>query len=101
MPRFSGIILGLIVMIFYIAVFIPFILPSLFTMFNDWVNNSGNMFIQDVCIQRQLLNTTTNQVDILTECSQHDFRPLIIFLFQLVVYFVIPTSLIIYAVFKK
>jgi hypothetical protein len=101
MPRFSGLILGLIVMIFYIAVFIPFILPHLIQMFNDWVNNSGNMFIQNVCIQRQILNQTSNQVSVISECNQQDFRPLIIFLFQLTVYFIIPTGLILYAVFKK
>jgi len=99
--KFSGIILGLIIMIFYIAVFIPFILPQLVMMFNDWVNNSGNMFIQNVCIQRQILNQTSNRVETITDCMQNDFRPLIIFLFQLTVYFVIPVALILYSVLKK
>jgi hypothetical protein len=99
--RFSGILLGLIIMIFYIAIFIPFILPRLVEMFNDWVNNSGDMFIQNVCIQRQILNQTSNRVEVITDCTQNDFRPLIIFLFQLTVYFIIPTALIIYSTLRK
>jgi len=99
--RFSGIILGLIVLIFYIAVFIPFVLPTLVTMFNDWVNNSGDMFKRDFCVVRHVINTTSGQYDTITECSQFDFRPLIVFLFQLTVYFVVPVGLILYSVFKK
>jgi len=98
--RFSGILLGLVILIFYIAVFIPFILPNLIAMFNDWVNNSGDMFVQNVCIQRQILNQTSNRVETITDCVQNDFRPLIIFLFQLTIYFIVPVALIIYATLR-
>jgi hypothetical protein len=138
--RFSGIILGLVVMIFYIAVFIPFLLPSLVTMFNDWINNSGDMFNQRLCVVREYITqvpttvtstiTTTTEIpvvsDVVTistttrtttttteiptttsvlttqpECTQQDFRPIIVFLFQLVVYFIIPAGLILYSLLKR
>jgi len=99
--RFSGIIYGILLLIFYIAVFIPFILPQLITMFNDWITNSGNMFVQQLCVTRQVLNQTTNQIDLITECTTYDFRPIVIFLFQFTVYFVIPVALIIYSFVKK
>jgi len=92
--RISNFIIGLIVLILYIAVFIPLILPSLTTMFIDWVNNSGDMFKQNYCVQRQVLNTTSNTFDTIVECTQYDFRPLIVFLFQLSIYFILPILLI-------
>jgi hypothetical protein len=90
--RVSNFIVSLITLILYIAVFIPLILPHLTNMFMDWVNNSGTMFIQQYCTQRQILvNNTYNTV---TECTQFDFRPLIVFLYQLTVYFALPLFLV-------
>jgi hypothetical protein len=90
--RVSNFIVSLITLILYIAVFIPLILPHLNAMFLDWINNSGSMFIQQYCTQRQVLvNNTYNTV---TECTQFDFRPLIVFLYQLTVYFALPLLLI-------
>jgi len=134
--RFSGIILGVVLLVFYIAVFIPFILPQIMTMFNDWINNSGDMFNQKMCVVREYITnvpttttttetitttttdslnntstttytttreiaTTTNVLTTQPECTQQDFRPLIVFLFQLVVYFIIPVGLIIYSFIKR
>jgi hypothetical protein len=96
--RVSNFIVSIIALIIYIALFIPLILPSINRMFMDWVNNSGDMFIQQYCTQRQVLvNNTYNTV---TECTQFDFRPLIVFLFQLCVYFAIPL-LLIFSIFSK
>jgi hypothetical protein len=92
MARVSNFIVSILVLILYIAVFIPLILPSLTQMFIDWVNNSRDMFVQQYCVQRQVLvNNTYNTV---VECTQFDFRPLIIFLYQLAVYFALPLLLI-------
>jgi hypothetical protein len=138
--RFSGIILGVVLLVFYIAVFIPFILPNLMTIFNDWINNSGDMFNQRLCVVREFITsapttvtstiTTTTEVPVVSdtstvstttmtttttteiptttsvlttqpECTQQDFRPLVVFLFQLVVYFIVPVSLIIYSFIRK
>jgi len=97
--RVTNFIVALILIIFYIALFIPLILPHLNQMFIDWINNSGNMFIQQYCTQRQVLvNNTYNTI---TECSQFDFRPLIVFLYQLTVYFVLPLVLILTAVRRR
>jgi len=91
--RVSNFIVSLFALILYIAVFIPLILPFLNQLFIDWVNNSATMFIQQYCVQRQVLvNNTYNTI---TECTQFDFRPLIIFLYQLTVYFALPLLLII------
>jgi hypothetical protein len=94
LARVSNFIVSLITLILYIAVFIPLILPHLNAMFLDWVNNSREMFIQQYCVQRQVLNTTSNTYDTIVECTQFDFRPLIVFLYQLAVYFVLPLLLI-------
>ena len=99
--RVSNFIVGLITLILYIAVFIPLILPALNTMFIDWVNNSREMFIQQYCVQRQILNTTSNSFDTVVECTQYDFRPLIVFLYQLAVYFILPLMLIFSLVKRK
>ena len=94
------IIVGILLLILYIAVFIPLILPHLVQMFMDWVNNSGGMFIQEYCVLRQVYNSSTNTFDTIRECTQYDFRPLIVFLFQITVYFAIPLILL-FRVFKR
>lgn len=99
--RFSGIIYGILMLIFYIAVFIPFILPHLIVMFNDWINNSGDMFVQRLCATRQVLNQSTNRIDLITECVTYDFRPIVVFLFEFTVYFVVPIALILYSFTRK
>jgi 4-amino-4-deoxy-L-arabinose transferase-like glycosyltransferase len=98
--RVSNVIVGLIMLILYIALFIPLILPHLNLMFIDWVNNSGDMFIQQYCTQRQVLNTTSNSFDTIVECTQYDFRPMIVFIYQLLVYFAIPL-LLIFQLFRR
>jgi hypothetical protein len=99
--RVSNFILALITLIIYIAVFIPLILPALNSMFIDWVNNSATMFIQQYCVQRQVLNTTSNTYDTIVECTQYDFRPLVVFLYQLTVYFALPLLLILGVVRRR
>jgi len=92
LARISNFILALITLILYIAVFIPLILPMLNKMFIDWVNSSQSMFIQEYCVQRQVLvNNTFNTI---TECTQFDFRPVVVFLYQLMVYFALPLMLV-------
>jgi hypothetical protein len=92
LARVSNFILALIALILYVALFIPLILPTLNRMFIDWVNNSADMFVQQYCVQRQVLvNNTYNTI---TECTQFDFRPLVVFLYQLTVYFALPLMLV-------
>jgi hypothetical protein len=100
LARVSNFIVSLIALILYIAVFIPLILPHLTNMFLDWVNNSREMFIQQYCVQRQVLNTTSNTFDTVVECTQYDFRPVVVFLFQLSVYFAVPLMLL-FSMFKR
>jgi hypothetical protein len=98
--RISKVIIGILVVILYIAVFIPFLLPVLMGMFTDWVNNSADMFKRDFCVVRHILNQTSGLYDTITECSQWDFRPLIVFLFQFIMYFVVPAVMIFYSLLK-
>ena len=98
--RVSNLIVSILALILYIAIFIPLILPQLNSMFLDWVNNSGSMFYQQYCVQRQVLNTTSNQFDTIVECTTYDFRPLVVFIYQLCVYFAIPL-LLIFQIFKR
>jgi hypothetical protein len=98
--RVSNLIVSILALIIYIAVFIPLILPALNSIFIDWVNNSGDMFKQQYCVQRQILNTTSNTFDTVVECTQYDFRPIVVFLYQLCVYFAIPL-LLLFSIFKR
>jgi hypothetical protein len=85
-------LLSLIVLVIYIAIFIPIVLPHLMSMFIDFVNNS-NMFNIEYCATRIVKNETGDYTQIV-ECTQQDLSPLVIFLFQLVVYFGIPLIII-------
>jgi hypothetical protein len=85
-------LLSLIVLVIYIAIFIPIVLPHLMSMFIDFVNNS-NMFNIEYCATRVIRDESGNYTQIL-ECTQEDLSPLVIFLFQLVVYFGIPLIII-------
>jgi hypothetical protein len=96
----SGVIVVLVSLILYLAIFIPLILPLVNAMFMDWVNNSGDMFKQEYCVQRQVLNTTSNTFDTIVECTTYDFRPLVVFIYQLLVYFAIPL-LLIFQLFRR
>jgi len=96
----SRVIVNILLLILYIAVFIPLILPHIVNMFIDWVNNSQNMFIQSFCVVRQVYNKSTDSFDTITECTQYDFRPLLVFMFQLAVYFAIPI-LLLFRTFKR
>jgi hypothetical protein len=98
LARVSNFILSLIALILYIAVFIPLILPAITAMFIDWVNNSADMFKQQYCVQRQVL--VNNTYHTVVECTQFDFRPLVVFLYQLAVYFALPL-LLIFSMFKR
>jgi hypothetical protein len=98
--KISRVIVGILVLILYIGVFIPLILPHITILFIDWVNNSGDMFVQQFCVVRQVYNQSTNQFDSIAECTQYDFRPLIVFVFQLAIYFAIPLILL-FGVFKR
>jgi hypothetical protein len=81
-------LLSLIVLVIYIAIFIPLVLPVLLSMFIDFVNNS-ELFNIEYCATRIVKNETGDYTQIV-ECTQQDLSPLVIFLFQLVVYFGIP-----------
>jgi hypothetical protein len=85
-------LLSLIVLVIYIAIFIPIVLPHLMSMFIDFVNNS-NMFNIEYCATRIVKNETGDYTQIV-ECTQQDLSPLVIFLFQLIVYFGIPLVII-------
>jgi hypothetical protein len=85
-------ILSLIILVLYIGIFIPLVLPVLLSMFIDFVNNS-NMFNIEYCATRIVKNETGDYTQIV-ECTQQDLSPLVIFLFQLVVYFGIPLIII-------
>jgi len=99
MARVGNFIVALLLIIFYIALFIPLILPYMNKMFIDWVNNSQNMFVQSYCVQRQVL--VNNTFVTTTECTQYDFRPLIVFLYQLTVYFALPLTLILTVIRRR
>jgi hypothetical protein len=94
----SRTIISILILILYIAVFIPLILPHIMSMFIDFINNSADMFNIQYCTSRVVYeNNTYNQV---VECTQQDLRPFIIFIFQLIVYFAIPL-VIVFRAFKK
>jgi hypothetical protein len=92
-------LVNIIVLLIYIAIFIPLILPHLLNMFIDFVNNS-DMFNIQYCSTRVLQSENETSYIQLVECTQEDLRPFIIFIFQLVVYFLIPL-VIVFRAFRR
>jgi hypothetical protein len=90
-------LVNILILILYIAVFVPLILPHLISMFVDFVSNS-DMFVVEFCATRVIQNGT--ELTQVVECTQQDMRPFIIFIFQMIVYFVIPL-VIIYRSFRR
>jgi hypothetical protein len=90
-------LVNIIVLLIYIAIFVPLILPHLIAMFVDFVNNS-DMFNIQYCSTRIVQNETSYTQ--LVECTQQDLRPFVIFIFQLVVYFIIPL-VIVFRTFRR
>jgi len=93
MARIGNVIIGLLLLIVYIMVFIPFILPQLNSMFLDWINAKPEMFSPSWCATHYVYNATTNQFYNYTDCSAMDLRPAVIFVWQFIIYFAIPISL--------
>ena len=97
--RISGAITGLLMLILYVFIFIPFILQELNSMFIDWINSSNqSMFQQQWCETHYVINQSTGEIDNYTDCKTIDFRPMLIFLWEFAVYFGVPLTLIIYSV---
>jgi len=91
-------LVNIIVLLIYIAIFVPLILPHLLNMFIDFVNSS-NMFNIQYCSTRVLQSEDGTYTQIV-ECTQEDLRPFVIFVFQLVVYFLIPL-VIVFRAFRR
>jgi hypothetical protein len=93
MPRISGVIVGLLLLIVYIMIFIPFILPTINSLFMDWVNSNPSMFTHEWCTIHYVLNQSTNTFYNYTDCSAMDLRPTLIFVWQMIMYFILPITL--------
>jgi len=89
-----GAIIGVLLLVLYVFIFIPFIIPSLNSMFLDWINSNPSMFQQQWCTTHYVFNQTTNQFENYTDCQSMDFRPMILFIWQFVMYFAIPVAMI-------
>ena len=94
MARISGVIIGLLLLIVYIMIFIPFLLPVLNSMFLDWINNNPDMFSPSWCATHYVYNSTSNTFYNYTDCKAMDLRPAFLFLWQFTMYFAIPISLV-------
>jgi hypothetical protein len=91
-------LINILVLIIYIGIFVPLILPHLLNMFIDFISNS-DMFNIQYCSTRVLQSENGNYTQIV-ECTQEDLRPFVIFIFQMVVYFIIPL-VIVFRVFRR
>jgi len=97
MARISNVIIGLLLLIVYIMVFIPFILPTLNSMLLDWINNNPQMFSPSWCSTHYVYNATSNTFYNYTDCRTMDLRPAFLFIWQFAMYFAIPVSLVLIA----
>jgi hypothetical protein len=91
-------LINILVLVIYIGIFVPLILPHLLNMFIDFISNS-DMFNIQYCSTRVLQSESGNYTQIV-ECTQEDLRPFVIFIFQMVVYFIIPL-VIVFRVFRR
>lgn len=89
-----GVVIGLLLVILYVFIFIPYVIPALNSMFIDWINGNANMFTQNYCTIHYVFNQTTNTFSNYTDCHVMDLRPTFLFIWQFTLYFAIPVVLI-------
>jgi hypothetical protein len=97
----SRVLIGILLLIIYIMIFIPYILPSINGMFMDWINNNPTMFQQQWCSIHEVFNETSNSFYNYTDCKTMDLRPPIVFIWEITIYFIIPTSLVLITMKSK
>lgn len=86
----KGVVIGIVFLIIYIVVVIP-LSPYLLSIVIDFINNS-DLLVWRYETVRYVYNSTTNSFDSIPSETILDFRPLIVFITQLLVYFIIPLS---------
>ncbi|MEM4620870.1 MAG: hypothetical protein QW607_11740 [Desulfurococcaceae archaeon] len=84
----------IVILILYIVVAIPLINNFLMPMIIDFINNYKNMLKFEFYADRYVFNQTSNQFEKITEVTTYDLAPLIILLIQLLVYIIIPVSIV-------
>lgn len=88
------IVYKIVFLVIYIGAAIPLINHFLLPMIIDFVNAYGSALIIEYAVNRYVYNSTTNQFEYVPEVIVLDLRGLVVWLVQILVYVVIPVSII-------
>lgn len=84
----------IVFLVIYISVAIPLINSFLLPFIIDFVNHYGHVLIIEYAVNRYTYNNTTGQFEYMPEIVVLDLRGLVVWLIQILVYIIIPISII-------
>jgi len=96
---FKKTIAGIAVLIIYIVAIIP-LSPYLLGIITDFVNNSANILVWNYTTVRYVYDATNNTFVPQSYVITLDFRQVLIFIAQLLIYFVLPLAMLV-RIFEK
>jgi hypothetical protein len=91
---FKKTVAGIAVLIIYIVAIIP-LGPYLLGIITDFVNNSQNLLVWNYTVVQYQYNTTTNSYQPVPYSITLDFRQVLIFIAELLIYFVLPLAVLV------
>ncbi len=91
---FKRTVLGIVVFIIYIVAIIP-LSPYLLSIVTDFVNNSPNILVWNYTTVQYQYNASSNTFEPVTYTTTLDFRQVLIFIVELLIYFVLPLAMLV------
>jgi hypothetical protein len=91
---FKRTVLGIVVFIIYIVAIIP-LSPYLMSIVSDFVNNSANILVWNYSTVKYVYNATTDTFEPQAQVITLDFRQVLIFIAELLIYFVLPLAILV------
>lgn len=86
--------IGIVVFIIYIVAIIP-LSPYLLSIVTDFVNNSSQILMWNYTTTRYVYDATSNTFVPQSYVITLDFRQVIIFIAELLIYFVLPLAMLV------
>jgi len=85
-----NIVIVLIFLAFYFFIILPYLIPTIESWFNAFMEKSGSMFVFNTTKIEYVYNATTGNIESVKTIQTVDYRPIMTFIFYIIVYFVIP-----------
>jgi hypothetical protein len=91
---FKKTVAGIAILIIYIVAIIP-LSPYLLSIVTDFINNSQNLLVWNYTVVQYQYNSTTNTFQPVPYSITLDFRQVLIFIVELLIYFVLPLAMLV------